>query len=112
MTVREHIAMQEKRAAEAAERAAEEARELKEYRSQLTFKASSVSRKSSPCLCHLTLILIGSLGLSKLDSVAVQARPMPQDISGPQRTYVLPEPKMTIPLSPQLQTCSRARLPA
>ena len=32
--------MQEKRAAEAAERAVEEARELKDYRSQLTFKAS------------------------------------------------------------------------
>lgn len=32
--------MQEKRAAEAAERALEEARELKDYRSQLTFKAS------------------------------------------------------------------------
>ena len=30
--------MQEKRAAEAAERAAEEAKDLKEYRSQLTFK--------------------------------------------------------------------------
>ena len=74
MTVREHIAMQEKRAAEAAERAAEEARELKEYRSQLTFKASSVSRKSSPCLCHLTLILIGSLGLSKLEIVLLCRR--------------------------------------
>ncbi len=36
--------LQEKRAAQAAERAAEEARELKHYRSQLTFKV---------CLCVL-----------------------------------------------------------
>ncbi|CAL5220532.1 g2566 [Coccomyxa viridis] len=68
---------EEKRIAEVAEQAAEQAKELKEYRSQLNFKA----------------------------------RPMPQSAAGPQRTYVLPGAKMTVPVSPQLQTSSRARLP-
>ncbi|CAK0783543.1 hypothetical protein CVIRNUC_006742 [Coccomyxa viridis] len=68
---------EEKKAREAAERAEQEAQELKEYRSQLTFKA----------------------------------RPMPEHFGGVHRLPAMPEPRMTLALSPQLQTRSRARLP-
>ena len=47
-TVRQPLPLQEQRAAEAAERAAEDARELKEYRSQLTFKASQTLLQVKP----------------------------------------------------------------
>ena len=59
--------------------------------------------------CHQRVSL--TMPLMSCCSALMQARPMPEPSAGPQRMSMLPEPKMTIPSSPQLQTSSRARLP-
>ena len=48
--------LQEKRAAQAAERAGEEARELKQYRSQFTFKVC-LCLLSTSCAIHLPFMI-------------------------------------------------------